>query len=200
MNLASPEGARMYDEVARAASLSREEFLRLSGDGLFLVQIPLAQGRRASLSESTTGEVDPDLTQGIRTDALLALQRSREVGQALVHRVGSTAVVVLGRKRDACDLVLPFDGVSRQHAELRPSAEGWSILDLGSRNGTFVDEVRIPPAVPVPVEEQTLLQLGAYRAVVMTPGPFHDLASRLRASRSLSGRHSPGVDPLLPRG
>lgn len=199
MSVVPPEGARMYDEVARAASLSREEFLRLSGDGLFLVQIPLTP-RRASLSESATGELDLDLTQGIRTDALLALQRSREVGQALVHRVGSKPIVVLGRKREACDLVLPFDGVSRQHAELRPSAGGWSVLDLGSRNGTFVDEVRIPPRVPVPVEEQTLLQLGAYRAVVMTPGPFHDLASRLRASRSLSGRHSPGVDPLLPRG
>lgn len=199
MSLVPPEGARMFDLVAQAASLGREEFLRLGGDGLFLVQIPLAEGRRASLSESTTGELDPDLTQGIRTDALLALQRSREVGRALVHRVGSKPTVVLGRKREACDLVLPFDGVSRQHAELRRSPGGWSILDLGSRNGTFVDEVRIPPEVPVPVEEQTLLQLGAYRAVVMTPGPFHDLACRLRASRSLSGR-APGVDPLLPRG
>lgn len=43
--------------------------------------------------------------------------------------------VTLGRSRD-CDVVVDDSGVSRHHAELRPSAEGWVLRDLGSTNGT----------------------------------------------------------------
>jgi hypothetical protein len=40
----------------------------------------------------------------------------------------------LGRSRD-CDIVLEDSSISRQHAEIRPGAEGWTVADLGSTNG-----------------------------------------------------------------
>jgi hypothetical protein len=40
----------------------------------------------------------------------------------------------LGRSRD-CEIVLDDSSISRRHAEVRPSADGWTIADLGSTNG-----------------------------------------------------------------
>ncbi|MCF6250227.1 MAG: FHA domain-containing protein [Methylococcaceae bacterium] len=44
---------------------------------------------------------------------------------------------IIGRFVD-CDLVLTDDGVSRKHAEVALTDEGWIIRDLGSSNGTYV--------------------------------------------------------------
>ncbi|QDT69242.1 Response regulator PleD [Planctomycetes bacterium MalM25] len=46
--------------------------------------------------------------------------------------------VVVGRDT-ACDLHLPDASVSRKHAELRRTAEGYEVADLGSTNGTLVN-------------------------------------------------------------
>jgi hypothetical protein len=44
----------------------------------------------------------------------------------------------VGRSRD-CDVVLEDAGISRRHAEIRPSGEGWTITDLKSTNGVIVN-------------------------------------------------------------
>ncbi len=44
----------------------------------------------------------------------------------------------IGRSRD-CDIVLDDVGVSRHHADIRPTAEGWTVEDLGSTNGVLVN-------------------------------------------------------------
>jgi pSer/pThr/pTyr-binding forkhead associated (FHA) protein len=53
-----------------------------------------------------------------------------------------TGVTVIGRNPD-CDLSIPTDEISRRHAELRPSQDGVMVEDLGSANGTFVNDRRI---------------------------------------------------------
>ena len=50
--------------------------------------------------------------------------------------------LVLGRSRD-CDCVLAEPSVSRRHAELRRDGGRWLLRDLGSRNGTRVNGVRL---------------------------------------------------------
>jgi pSer/pThr/pTyr-binding forkhead associated (FHA) protein len=54
----------------------------------------------------------------------------------------SDGLVTLGRSRD-CDCVLAEPSVSRRHAELRRDGESWLLRDLGSRNGTRVNGVRL---------------------------------------------------------
>jgi hypothetical protein len=44
----------------------------------------------------------------------------------------------VGRSRD-CEIVLDDVGISRRHAEIRPSRGGWTIEDLGSTNGVAVN-------------------------------------------------------------
>jgi Protein of unknown function (DUF3662)/FHA domain len=50
----------------------------------------------------------------------------------------ASAGAILGRGRD-CDVVLDDAGVSRRHAHIRPTAEGWTIADLRSTNGVILN-------------------------------------------------------------
>lgn len=63
------------------------------------------------------------------------------------HAIGERSRVGrdLGR-----ELILLAASVSRDHAELVRGDAGWTVRDLGSRNGTFVDGVRSQGAVAVP--------------------------------------------------
>ena len=51
-------------------------------------------------------------------------------------------VTVVGRG-EKCELRIPLLSVSRRHCELRQVGEGLRIKDLGSSNGTFVNNQRV---------------------------------------------------------
>src|SRR6185437_14988945 len=55
---------------------------------------------------------------------------------------------VVGRSRD-CDVVLEDSGISRRHAELRPTPDGWEIEDLGSTNGIVVNGLQVSGRQPL---------------------------------------------------
>jgi hypothetical protein len=63
------------------------------------------------------------------------------------HAIGATSSI--GRNHDG-DLVVLASSVSREHAELAHAGAAWTVRDLGSRNGTFVDGVRCQGAVALP--------------------------------------------------
>lgn len=50
--------------------------------------------------------------------------------------------IVIGRD-DQHDVAIHHTSVSRDHAELRRDGDGWQVRDLGSKNGTYVDELRL---------------------------------------------------------
>src|SRR3970040_397694 len=49
---------------------------------------------------------------------------------------------LIGRGRE-CDIVVPDRQISRQHARISRTADGVQVEDLGSKNGTHVNGVRI---------------------------------------------------------
>jgi DNA-binding response OmpR family regulator len=71
------------------------------------------------------------------------------------HALGP--VVGIGRHHDR-ELVVLASSVSREHAELRRSEDGWTVRDLGSRNGTSVDGVRGDG--PMALASGALLKVG----------------------------------------
>jgi pSer/pThr/pTyr-binding forkhead associated (FHA) protein len=48
----------------------------------------------------------------------------------------------MGRQAD-CDLLIDEPNASRHHAEIRPDGDGYLLTDLGSTNGTKVNDTLI---------------------------------------------------------
>ena len=70
---------------------------------------------------------------------------------------------VSGRAK-SCDLELDDAGISRNHATLSRGHDGiWSVMDLGSSNGTFVNGHQIRPWRIFEVEPGDEIQLGRTR-------------------------------------
>jgi phosphoserine phosphatase RsbU/P len=78
-------------------------------------------------------------------------------------------------RHERCDVKLPPDAeqVSRQHARVEwDSLAGWTVQDLGSRWGTFLNGVRLAAKEPTPLREGDLLRI--------TPWTFAMSATRER--------------------
>jgi len=71
------------------------------------------------------------------------------------HPIG--ALVRIGRSHD-CELIVLAGSISRMHAELRRGETGWTLRDLGSRNGSFVNGARTDGWVALPA--RPLLKIG----------------------------------------
>lgn len=65
-------------------------------------------------------------------------------------------------------------GLSRRHAAIRRGEAGYELLDLGSANGTWLNEERVIPQTPYPLPSGAHLRLGRMRILVLYR-PFTDL-------------------------
>ena len=63
----------------------------------------------------------------------------------------------IGRERSAADLVVSDPNVSRRHAELTYTGSDWTLEDLNSTNGTFVNNRRI---MRCPLRDGDVLTFG----------------------------------------
>ena len=72
----------------------------------------------------------------------------RDANAALVdvwgrpHRIDTS--IQIGRASDGPTLCVIEPTVSRHHASFAREGERWIVRDLGSANGTFVDDARVP--------------------------------------------------------
>lgn len=79
---------------------------------------------------------------------------------APLHRGTGAPPLVIGRD-PASALVLDWDlMVSNRHAEVRAHAAGHALVDMFSRNGTFVNGARASSGTPVPLRAGDLVQVG----------------------------------------
>jgi pSer/pThr/pTyr-binding forkhead associated (FHA) protein len=102
---------------------------------------------------------------------------------------------VVGRGPE-CGVEVEDDRVSRRHALLAGGPSGWTVADLGSKNGTLVDGVPVAAGQPGRLAERSWLSFGGLVARFETvAGPAEALheARLRRLTTALEARR--GLDP-----
>jgi DNA-binding winged helix-turn-helix (wHTH) protein len=75
----------------------------------------------------------------------------------------------LGRADD-CDVPVRASGVSRKHARIRVATDGAVLEDLKSKNGTWLNGVRVAEAVPLHDADQISLGAAVFTFRTVAPG------------------------------
>jgi len=90
---------------------------------------------------------------------------------------------------------LPLGGdraISRHHARLARAADGaWTITDLGSGNGTLLNERPLAPQVPTPLHDGDRIAIGRTRLTISLPTPHDALFAAPRAATGFTSLHLP---------
>jgi hypothetical protein len=173
-------------EVALKKELSDYLLERARGEGLALVTRPQIEfktdqrlaigefGIQAQLLGEPEGDSEPPQADYGHTmvytpdraapPPLDAPEASRRHGLLVFdgkRTVLSGERTTIGRSRE-CDIVVDDPNVSRKHAEVRRTIEGWTVVDLGSTNGIKVNGRRVHEALLSPGDKITLglVELG----------------------------------------
>jgi pSer/pThr/pTyr-binding forkhead associated (FHA) protein len=103
----------------------------------------------------------------------------RDEGGALCHVFKERAVI--GRDPD-CDVRLASRSVSRRHASVEKTPNGWIVRDLGSANGTRVNGARVTEA---PLVSGAAVMFGEVEALFTVEAREPTGAGRLLSSLSV---------------
>jgi pSer/pThr/pTyr-binding forkhead associated (FHA) protein len=95
---------------------------------------------------------------------MLVVRRGPNAGSRFVLDAEITA---LGRHPDS-DIFLDDITVSRRHAAIRRGTDGYTVADVGSLNGTYVDHKRVETAA---LHHLADLQIGRFVLVFLTGNP-----------------------------
>jgi pSer/pThr/pTyr-binding forkhead associated (FHA) protein len=95
-----------------------------------------------------------------------------ENGQIIVQFEGTVtqtipltrATIKIGRAPEM-GISLPHPLISRAHAEIRLDAQGLALTDLGSSNGTFIGDERLPANQPRILTDRMSFRIGPYKLI-----------------------------------
>jgi hypothetical protein len=119
-----------------------------------------------TVPESDSSEFSAEAHQGAVDalapgSALLVVKRGPNAGSRFLLDQDVTSA---GRHPDS-DIFLDDVTVSRRHAEFRREGSGYTVHDVGSLNGTYVNRERIESA---PLSGGDEVQIGKFRLVYLT--------------------------------
>jgi pSer/pThr/pTyr-binding forkhead associated (FHA) protein len=85
--------------------------------------------------------------------------------------------LIVGRNSD-CGVCIPTDEISRHHAKLQVVPDGVMVEDMGSANGTFVNNQRVHAGTLLKAGDE--LRMDTVRFLLMSPGMDAPAAATLR--------------------
>jgi pSer/pThr/pTyr-binding forkhead associated (FHA) protein len=75
---------------------------------------------------------------------------------------------LIGRAKE-CALRAASEAISRRHCAIVRAGDGWTVRDLGSRNGTYVNDTKITAEVPLNADDELRVGPLKFRVAVATP-------------------------------
>lgn len=109
-------------------------------------------------------------------------------GEELEFQVGQSCVT-LGRS-SKCDVVIPHEGMSRQHCQIEVVDGEVFITDLGSTNGVLIDGQRIEPHKRTQYATFLSLAFGAVQSLQLS---FDDVGSENESQNNPMSRDPSGT-------
>ncbi len=98
---------------------------------------------------------------------------------------------LIGRSSEA-DWPIPEPSMSRRHASIMRKGDDWFVTDLASTHGTFVNDRRLEPNLPVPLRNSDVITFGFWRCRCAIG------SDRPGVSTSISPAHSPASVSAIP--
>jgi len=99
--------------------------------------------------------------------------------------------LIVGRGDD-CDIRIQDNSVSRKHVKVEPTSEGYAVSDLGSTNGTFVNDKQLDASLPL--HDGDYLRVGNCLYRYLTGGnieaEYHEEIYRLTIQDGLTRIHN----------
>jgi FHA domain/zinc-ribbon domain len=158
----NPEGARFCSQCGsrlEASGSPAGSAGEPSGDSTATMTFGGPVKESEHREERALGEADAAAVDALPPgSALLVVQRGPSAGSRFLL---DTDVVAAGRHPES-EIFLDDVTVSRRHAEFRRTSEGYSVADVGSLNGTYVNRDRIDE---VALQGGDEVQIGKYRLV-----------------------------------
>lgn len=167
--------------MAKSLGVTRQavhEHLRAMVDGGLVVQRPGSRPRAFVYEKSSEGLAR--LGESLRKVAAPALPRPTRPfarpggtpGLVVAEQHGTRWIalpdrssVVLGRQGQL-PLAVPSDPfLSERHARFEAGQGMWTVCDLGSTNGTFLNGTRVEAGAPLPLSDQDVVRAGMTFAV-----------------------------------
>ena len=91
--------------------------------------------------------------------------RLRGINGDVEGKTWESDIVLRAGRLATLELVLDDSSVSRRHAEIRATDNGWRVRDLGSTNGTFLNGTKLAPG-EWPVRAHDIVRFGNVTVVV----------------------------------
>lgn len=83
--------------------------------------------------------------------------------------------MVIGRDADQCQIAIPNSAVSRAHAVITRSGGQYLLSDMGSRNGTFINQTKVATPTALKSEDRVKICDFLFRFLDDTPSPLDQL-------------------------
>jgi hypothetical protein len=138
-------------------ALGREEFLAAAAPAAF-VHYP---GRRRVGAHATDRTIAPEETAEVNDPAPHGEAEVDLEVFPLVKKPGASFPdrITIGRTLNN-DIVIVDHSVSRFHAYVRQTGDGWVIADAGSKNGSWLRGSPLEPRRELPIPSRAVLRLG----------------------------------------
>ena len=188
----------VIDYLSERRSLSLEAFVERHQEPVVAFKVPdqsleqeeMTVARLDGARGPSMPRVDTDriLGPGPQTSTMSSLRTGDMLKRAaegmLVVPIRKTGVnlyqdkITIGRATNN-DVILPSNSVSKFHAYFRTDDHGgYTLTDSGSKNGTFVDWVRLDARKATPLRDGMEIIFGELSTRYYTPAGFYDFLAR----------------------
>jgi pSer/pThr/pTyr-binding forkhead associated (FHA) protein len=145
--------------------------------GIFILAVGILSGelRKTDKSNATS-----TLTIGTQLKHDLTQEHPLAGYAFFLQSDDSSTSVTLGRSFK-CNITVPDNSVSENHCRIFITEDGVAVMDLDSKNGTFINMTKIPPGQSELLADEDILTLGRYSFQVMVAGTLYSALSLLQS-------------------